>query len=148
MSELTRRRSTDAQQECWHVYYGDVRVGRISERSGVPHDVDQWGWDCGFHPLSHRGRQAGGTAATFDEARACFEAAWKVYLTRCTEADFDEYRRQEAWTTWKYAMHDAGLKLPTQSADSRSRCLCGATIDIPGLRSHVNTAHMTDPQQA
>jgi hypothetical protein len=85
MPELTRRRSTDAQQECWHVYYGDVRVGTISERSGVPHDVDQWGWNCGFYPLSHRGRQAGGTAATFDEARADFEAAWKVYLARCAE---------------------------------------------------------------
>jgi hypothetical protein len=26
MPELTRRRSLDASEECWHVYYGDVRV--------------------------------------------------------------------------------------------------------------------------
>jgi len=27
MPELTRRRSPDAAEECWHVYYGDVCVG-------------------------------------------------------------------------------------------------------------------------
>jgi len=26
MPALTRRRSPDAREECWHVYYGDVRV--------------------------------------------------------------------------------------------------------------------------
>jgi hypothetical protein len=29
---LTRRRSIDASEECWHVYYGDVRVGTIAVR--------------------------------------------------------------------------------------------------------------------
>jgi hypothetical protein len=29
MPALTRRRSTDAREECWHIYYGDVRVGTI-----------------------------------------------------------------------------------------------------------------------
>jgi hypothetical protein len=55
---------------------------------------------------------------------------------------------QRAWTAWKYAMHDAGFKLPTQSADSRSRCFCGAAIDTVGMAQHVNTAHLTDPQHA
>jgi hypothetical protein len=32
----------------WHVYYGDVRVGSIGERAGVPVDVDKWQWRCGF----------------------------------------------------------------------------------------------------
>jgi len=27
MPDLTRRRSPDAPDECWHVFYGDVRVG-------------------------------------------------------------------------------------------------------------------------
>src|SRR5712664_2370295 len=40
MLELARRRSTDAREECWHVYYGDVRVGTIAIRSGNPHDED------------------------------------------------------------------------------------------------------------
>jgi hypothetical protein len=41
--ELTRRRSTDEREECWHIFYGDVRVGTIGIRRGVPVDVDQWG---------------------------------------------------------------------------------------------------------
>jgi hypothetical protein len=40
MPTLTRRRSTDAREECWHVYYGDVHVGTIAIRSGNPHDED------------------------------------------------------------------------------------------------------------
>jgi hypothetical protein len=43
---------------------------------------------------------------------------------RCTEADFVEYRRQRAFTAWKYAMHDVGLPLPTQSATGQARCFC------------------------
>src|SRR5258708_6588066 len=41
MPELTRRRSTDAREECWHVYYGDVLAGPIANRSGNPHDGDR-----------------------------------------------------------------------------------------------------------
>ena len=40
MPELTRRRSTDAREECWHVYYGDVHAGTIAIRTGIPHDAD------------------------------------------------------------------------------------------------------------
>ena len=36
MPELTRRRSPDAPEECWHVYYCDVRVGTIAIRTGMP----------------------------------------------------------------------------------------------------------------
>src|SRR5450631_3766041 len=42
MPELTRRRSTDAREECWHFYYGDVQTGTITIRSGNPHDEDPW----------------------------------------------------------------------------------------------------------
>jgi hypothetical protein len=34
--ELTRRRYTEAPEECWHVYYGDVHVGTIAIRVGNP----------------------------------------------------------------------------------------------------------------
>jgi integrase len=54
MPALTRRRSPD-RPDCWKVYYGDVRVGTIAVRAGVPVDVDQWGWQCGFYPPSHQG---------------------------------------------------------------------------------------------
>ena len=108
MPALTRRRAKDVHHECWHILYGDVRVGTITERAGVPHDVDQWGWRCGFYPVTHRGEHTDGTAETFEQARDAFEAAWKAYLPKCTPADFEEYRRQRARTAWNYAMHDAG----------------------------------------
>jgi hypothetical protein len=80
MPTLTRRLEKNRHQTCWHILYGDVRVGTITERAGVPVDVDQWGWNFGFYPVSHRGIRSEGTAATFDKARADFETAWKAYL--------------------------------------------------------------------
>jgi len=94
MPALTRRRAKDTHQECWHIFYGDLHVGTITERAGVPHDVDQWGWRCGFYPLTHRHEHAEGTAASFNQARDAFDAAWKAYLPKCTPSDFEEYRRQ------------------------------------------------------
>jgi hypothetical protein len=86
MPTLTRRRSND-HHDCWHVYFGDVRVGT-----------------CGFYPGSHPGECTQGTAATLDQARAGFEAAWRVFLAKRTEADFQAWRDQQAWTQRKYAM--------------------------------------------
>ena len=68
MPRLTRRREKDRHQE-WHVFFDDVQVGTISERAGVPVEVDQWGWHCGFAPVIDRGLRAGGTSATFEKAR-------------------------------------------------------------------------------
>jgi hypothetical protein len=48
MPALTRRRDPDARLESWQVYFGDVRVGMIGIRSGVPVHADQWQWSCGF----------------------------------------------------------------------------------------------------
>jgi hypothetical protein len=69
MPELTRRRSTDAREECWHIYYGDIHAGTIAIRTGSPHDQDPWEWCCGFYPGSHPGEHQSDTAATFDGAR-------------------------------------------------------------------------------
>ncbi|SHH20073.1 hypothetical protein [Bradyrhizobium erythrophlei] len=141
MPALTRRRYPE-RQDCWHVYYGDVHVGTIAIRAGVPVDVDRWGWDCGFYPPSHHGRHVDGTAETFEQARADFEAAWREYLPKCSEADFEEYRRERARTAWKYRMWGKGCRMPTQSTDGRSRCFCGEPIDIAGVDQHVYAAHM------
>jgi hypothetical protein len=54
MPTLTRRRSND-HHDCWHVYFGDVRVGTIAQRIGIPRDQHLWGWTCGFYPGSHPG---------------------------------------------------------------------------------------------
>jgi hypothetical protein len=55
MPELTRRRSTDAREECWHVHYGDVLAGTIAIGNGNPHDEDPWEWHCGFYLGCHPG---------------------------------------------------------------------------------------------
>src|SRR5438045_2392586 len=99
MPELTRRRHPE-RPDCWHVYYSDIRVGSIAVQPGMPLSVPQWRWDCGFYPLSHRGRCRSGYASSFEQARNYFEAEWQEYLARCTEADFVEYQRQRAWTQW------------------------------------------------
>jgi hypothetical protein len=80
MPALTRRRSDNPHQITWHVYYGDVHVGTIGERAGVPIDRDQWQWSCGFYPGLHPRQHRYGTAANFDEARLGFEADWKALL--------------------------------------------------------------------
>lgn len=69
--------------------------------------------DHGAHRQSPRYRTMGGectsgTAETFDDARAEFEAAWLVFLSSRTEADFQAWRDQRDWTvSW--------LRLPTRS---------------------------------
>jgi hypothetical protein len=141
MNALIRRRSPH-RANCWHVYYGDVDVGWIGVRSGVPVDVDQWEWNCGFYPVSHRGQSADGTARSFKAARCDFAVAWRALLPTLTEADFTEYRRQRAWTAWMYAMWDTGHKLPTQRPDLRSRCFCGEAIDSRSTERHVYSCHM------
>jgi hypothetical protein len=85
-----------------------VRVGVIVERSGAPPSSDQWFFVCGFYPGSNPGDERHGTAATFEAARAAFEAAWREYLPKRTAADFEEWRQDAAWHAAKYARFDRG----------------------------------------
>jgi hypothetical protein len=68
--------------DCWHMYYGDVRVGTIARRVGNPFDTDPWEWTCGFYPGSHPRECTSDTSETFDQARSEFEAAWAVFLSK------------------------------------------------------------------
>ena len=111
-------------------------------RSDNPTDGDQWTWHCGFYPGSNPGDATNGTAINFDAARAAFESAWSVFLSKRTGADFLEYRRYRASDAWKRAMWDPGCKLPTQVADGRSRCFCGTEIGIANMDQHINAAHL------
>jgi hypothetical protein len=140
MPALTRRRCPDAREECWLIYFGDVHVGTITVRSGVPLDKNQWGWPWGFYPVSHRGEDTAGTAATFEQARRDFETAWRALQPKLSEADFQAYRQQRAFVSWKYAMWETSCKLPTQLPGGQSRCFCGAPIDIQGTERRQNTA--------
>ena len=112
---LTRRRYPE-RQDCWHIYFGDVHVGTIARRDGQPHDQDPWQWLCGFYPDSNPGEQTGGTALTFDQARADFEVAWREFSSKRTEADYQAWRDQRDWTQRKCAMWERGERFPSQQA--------------------------------
>src|SRR5262245_6502805 len=117
MPTLTRRRDKTDAREGWLIYFGDVNVGRIGLRAGVPSHAPQWGWSCGFYPGTEPGQHRSGTAETFDEARGAFERAWQLLASSRTEADYEAWRKQRDWTAWKYRMHDLALRLPTQRSD-------------------------------
>jgi hypothetical protein len=51
-------------------------------------------------------------ACSFEAARAEFEAARRVFLSRRTKADFQAYRDQQAWTAEKYRRFDRGERMP------------------------------------
>lgn len=136
MPVLTRRRSDNPHRETWHIRYGDVQVGTIGERSGVPVGVDQWQWSCGFYPGLHPAQHRYGIGATFDEARAGFEADWKALLPDIPEGAFEEYRRDREARAEVRAAHGRGDKLPSQIPSSLMRCACGTTFDS---HVHANT---------
>jgi hypothetical protein len=129
MPALTRRRSSDAHSESWSIYYDDVRIGTIGRRAGVPVEVDQWGWSLGFYPDLEPGQRRSGTASTFDQARAGFEAAWADLLPEIPAGAFDEYRRDHEHRAEIRAIHARGERLPSEMPSSLMRCVCGVTFD-------------------
>lgn len=141
MPALIRRPSDDPHREGWNVYCGDVQVGHIGRRAGVPVTAPQWSWSCGFYPGMEPGMHKTGIAEGFEAARAGFEKDWACVLPTLTEADFDECRRNRAFHAWKYRMWDCGCRLPTQELSGRSQCFCGADINSDTLDRHVVTAH-------
>jgi len=41
-----------------------------------------------------------------------FESAWRIFLAKRTEADFQGWRDQQAWTAEKYRRFDRGERMP------------------------------------
>lgn len=141
MPELTRRRDKDPHRQGWFVYFGDIRVGHIGIRAGVPVDGDQWGWSCGFSPGCDPGQHTNGTGATFEEARAEFEKAWARLAPTRSPAHYEMYRRSRDFHAWKERMHTEKLQLPTQTTDDRAWCFCGAEITSRSIQDHIQAAH-------
>jgi len=54
------------------------------------------------------------TASKFERARADFKAAWQVFSSKRTPADYRAWRDQRDWTARKYAMWERGERLPSQ----------------------------------
>ena len=145
MPALTRRRNDDPHREGWTVSYGEVVVGHIGRRAGVPSTAAQWSWSVGFHPGCQPGQHRSGVAETFEAARAGFEAAWNALLPQLSETAFDECRRSRAFHTWKGRMWSCGCRLPTEETSGRSHCFCGAEIAVSGVSEHIYSAHLTMP---
>jgi hypothetical protein len=74
----------------------------------------------GFYPGSHPGEHQDGTAASFEGVRADFEQAWTLFLSKRTEADFQAWRDQQAWTAEKYRRFDRGERMPPDWKPSRA----------------------------
>jgi hypothetical protein len=144
MTTLTRRRDPD-RPGCWQIHYGDIRVGTITERGNGPRDIVNWDWICGFYLGTEPGQYRSDSAATFEIARIDFEAAWQALPATRIDADFQTWRDAKAFTAWKYAMWEAGAKLPTQAISGASRCFCGVSIDITGMATPVQAAHPFRP---
>jgi hypothetical protein len=142
MPALTRRRIPNDHSEVWRIFYGDIPVGTIGIRSGVPVNVDQWGWSCGFSPGLNPGQHQDGSAASFDLARAAFEETWNALLPQILESAFDEYRRHRAFQSWKRRMWAEGKPLPTQVPGGGAECFCGAPVDLQTMSQHINDQHI------
>lgn len=141
MPTLTRRRVKDPHTEQWLIFADDIRIGSIGMRSGVPKHADQWQWTIAPYPATQRGIRDGGIARSFAEARAAFELSWREIEPKITDADRQEHRRERAHTEWKYKMWSAGCRMPTQMADGRSKCYCGAEIDCQSIGPHIAAEH-------
>ena len=155
MAALTRRRDRKTSQEAWLIYYGDVHVGTIGLRSGNPTTTDPWSWHCGFYPGSNPGEGTSGTAASFWEARSAFEAAWRIFLAKRTEADFQAWRDERDRTARKYALWDAGHRLPRAEWEPGKpcsiwmKCPCGTIFNSHRLDDTVvHVPHLTKAKQA
>lgn len=138
---LTRRPDQDPQRGGWFVYFGDVRLGHIGLRYGTPLHQPQCSWSCGFHPGCDPGQQTHGTGMDFDDARAQFEKAWTRLAATRTEAHYEIWRKSRDFHAWKDRMHDEKLAMPTQRADGRARCFCGAEITNRSIDAHIQAAH-------
>lgn len=133
MNALTRRRDETENLEQWSIWDDDVCVGLMRKINATAGQTS-WQWSCWG--------TARGTADTFDEAREAFQKAWDRIGPTVTQQARQAWREDEAFTAWKYAMHDAGCRLPTQSPDGWSHCFCGVRITAAGVPDHVRAAHM------
>jgi hypothetical protein len=150
MPTLTRRRS-EHRQQCWHIYYGDIHVGRLPSASAIRMTpIRGNGTAVSIRALIRASISL--TAATFEEARADFERAWLVFLSKRTDADFQKWRDERDWTERKYALWDAGKRLeppsygPGKPCSRFMKCPCGEVYDMHGpneVLTHV--PHITRP---
>jgi hypothetical protein len=84
-----------------------------------------------------------------------FEAAWRDYLPKRTEADFQKWRDQRDRTAHKYALWDAGKQLPPNEWEPGKpcsyylKCACGEIFNSHRPEENlVHVPHMTAAQSS
>jgi hypothetical protein len=128
-----------ASEECWHIYYGDVRAGAIAKKNGAP--------SVGFAasiPAADPSEFLTGSAPDFEKARADFKAAWRIFSAKSDQRQITKLGATiRDWRAWKFAMWDMGM---THTWDGTARCFCGASITISSVARHVRTTHKMRPR--
>jgi hypothetical protein len=140
VSSTDQRRQDPERDDCWFIYCGDIHAGTIAKAATVNSQA-VWNWSAGFNPGSGPGEIKGGSADTFEQARARFAPAWLAFAASRTPEDFAEWRDQRDFTAWKYRMRDQGMPMPTQSHTGRARCFCGAEITTAFVARHIQISH-------
>jgi hypothetical protein len=143
MTALTRRRNNDPIVTAGLSSMAMFRSARSPRAPACRSNPSGWNWLYGFYPGIEPGQQRGGSAASYERARAAFERAWRQLLPQLTPESFEVHRRQLAFEHWKHRMWKEGFKTPTQLASGRSECFCGAAIDIASTEQHVYEHHMS-----
>jgi hypothetical protein len=142
MTSLTCRRDPDASHEAWLIFlqscarrHDQHAIRQSYRRRSI---VVALRLRSGSNPSD----TINGTATNFDVARAPFESARSVFLSRRTEADFQEYPRYRASDAWKQTMWKPAVSCRPKPQTARSRCFCGAAISIANMDEHSYAAHM------
>jgi hypothetical protein len=101
-----------------------------------------------FYPGLHPRQHLSGTAATFDEARACFEADWKALLPDIPDGALEEYRHDRDQRAEMRAKPARGEKLDSEIPSSIMRCVCGIRFDShEPAESYDHRGHIYAAQQ-
>jgi hypothetical protein len=146
MPALTRRRYPE-RADCWHVYYGEVHVGTIAKRTGVPPDEDPWGWSCGFYPGSHPGGMHERIGRNFRPGPRRLRSRVAGVSGEADGRRFSGWRDARDWTARKYAMWERGERLPSQKPSSLMTCPCGEVFDSHRPeQTLVHVPHITAAQ--
>ena len=73
-----------------------------------------------------------------------FRSRVEGFLAKRTEADFQAWPDQQDWTARKYAMWQAGEKLPSQKPSRLMKCVCGQQFDSHRMEDNlIHVPHIT-----
>src|SRR6266550_6681351 len=149
MPALTRRRSPDAPDECWHVYYGDVRVGTIALRTGMPP-----GEDPGAGPAASMPAPIRENAPTAPRPRSTGPAliSRRRGGCSCRTGGRPIFRRGATSGIGRRVSMRCGneaKRMPTQRPGSLMRCPCGEIFNSHLLEhTLIHVPHVTAAQAA